>query len=181
MPVSEETYRRLALEEPNQWELRCGHLHEKPGMTAEHNYLGGELFFALRQELDVTQFHVRLFSGHVRRTAENYFIPDIFVVPIELVRPLRGHREVLEVYDSPLPLVIEIWSPSTGEYDIETKLPEYQRRGDSEIWLIHPFDRTLTAWRRETDGAYRELRFTRGVVRPVALPNVVIDLDTLFD
>lgn len=93
---------------------------------------------------------------------------------------MRG-RPGLEVYEGPLPLVVEVWSPSTGEYDVDTKLPEYQRRGDLEIWRLHPFDRTLIAWRRQPDGSYSESQYTGGTVRPVALPGVAIDLDTLFD
>jgi Uma2 family endonuclease len=58
------------------------------------------------------------------------------------------HSLELEIYDEPLPLVAEVWSPSTGGYDVLAKLPEYRRRGDTEIWLLHPYERTLTAWRR---------------------------------
>ena len=150
-------------------------------MTAEHNEIASELFARLRQQLDRSRFSVRLNMGHVRHTAERYYIPDVFVIPIELVRALRGRRDVLEAYDAPLPLVVEVWSRSTGEYDVKAKLPEYRRRGDLEIWLIHPFDRVLTAWRRQPDGSYTETRYTGGTVQPVALPNVTIDLDTLFD
>lgn len=96
------------------------------------------------------------------------------------MRPLRGRRDVLEAYGAPLPLVVEVWSPSAGEYNVDSKLPEYRRRGDIEIWRIHPFDRTLTAWRRQRDGSYTEAHYT-AVVHPVALPNVAIDLDTLFN
>ena len=181
MPISEQTFIQLALEDPNQWELHCGELHQKPGMTAEHNYVAWKLSFRLGQQLDDTQFHIRVGMGHVRRSPENYYIPDVLVIPIELVRPLRGRSNVLEAYDAPLPLVVEVWSPSTGDYDVDSKLPEYQRRGDLEIWRIHPFDRTLTAWRRQPDGTYAESQFSRGSVQPVALPNVTIDLDTLFD
>jgi hypothetical protein len=46
---------------------------------------------------------------------------------------------------------------------------------------IHPFDRTLTAWRRQPDGSYTESYYSGGSVQPVALPGVAIDLDTLFD
>ncbi len=77
--------------------------------------------------------------------------------------------------------MVEVWSPATGEYDINAKLPEYQRRGDLEIWRIHPYDRTLTAWRQQPDGSYVESLYTGGTVRPVALPNVAIDLDALFE
>ena len=181
MPVSERTYLQLALEDPNQWELHCGHLRRKPGMTYEHNRVASRLFFRLRQQLDEERFDVRLGMGHLRRSAESYYIPDVSVIPMELTRPLRGRPDVLEAYDAPLPLVVEVWSPSTGEYDVDSKVPEYQRRGDLEIWRIHPFDRTLTAWRRQPDGSYAESHYTGGTVQPVALPNVTIDLDTLFD
>ncbi len=181
MPVSEQTYLQLALEDPNQWELHCGYLRRKPSMTAEHNQIAWELSFRLGQQLDRNLFTVRLGMGHVRRSPESYYIPDVFVIPVELVRPLRGLYNVLEAYDAPLPLVVEVWSPSTGDYDVDSKLPEYQRRGDLEIWRIHPFDRTLIAWRRQPDGSYAESHYAGGIVRPIALPGVAIDIDTLFD
>ena len=181
VPVSERTFQQLALEEPNQWELVCGRLRRKPAMTWEHNDVGQELAGRLWQQLDRKQFRVRHNAGHVKRTAENYFIPDVFVIPMELTGPLRGRPDVLEAYDAPLPLVVEVWSPSTGDYDVDTKIPEYQRRSDLEIWRIHPFDRSLTAWKREPDGSYTETLYTGGSVQPVALPGVTVDLDTLFD
>jgi Uma2 family endonuclease len=181
MPVSEQTFLQLALEDPGQWELHCGILRRKPGMTAEHNYVASKLYFRIRLQLSEDQFDVRLNMGHVRRSSQSYYIPDIFVIPIDLLRPLRGRRDVLEAYTDPLPLVVEVWSPSTGDFDVESKLPEYQRRGDREIWRVHPFDRTLTAWRRQTDGSYTETTYAGGTVQPVALPNVTIDLDTLFE
>ena len=86
----------------------------------------------------------------------------------------------LDAYADPLPLVIEIWSPSTGGYDINEKLPDYQRRGDLEIWRVHPYERTLTAWRRRPDGIYTESVYRGGIVHPESLPGVAIDLDALF-
>jgi Uma2 family endonuclease len=74
-----------------------------------------------------------------------------------------------------------VWSRSTGRYDVTDKLAEYQRRGDVEIWLIHPCERTLTAWRRRHDGGYDQMVITEGIVRPTALPGVAIDLATLFE
>ena len=181
MPVSEKTFRKLALEDPNQWELHYGNLERKPGLTADHNeiavYLGGQLI----QQLDRKVYRVRTSMGQVRRTSENYYIPDVYVVPTELMLAQRGTRR-LEVYEAPLPLVVEVWSPSTGLYDVDSKLPEYQRRGDLEIWRIHPYERTLTAWRRQPDGSYgEETRDARGTIQPIALPDVRIDLDVLFD
>jgi Uma2 family endonuclease len=181
MTVSEATYLQKALEEVDaRWELVCGQLRQKPDMTADHNNVMGDLTFSLMRQLDRAQFRVRQNSGRVRRGAENYFIPDVFVVPRAEELLQRGTRG-LEYYAVPLPLVVEVWSPSTGTYDIETKLVEYQRRGDLEIWRIHPYDRTLTAWVRQADGSYAETLYTGGQVRPTALPSVVIDLETRFE
>jgi Uma2 family endonuclease len=78
-------------------------------------------------------------------------------------------------------LVVEVWSRSTGEYDVEEKLAAYQQRGDLEIWRIHPYERTLTAWRRLPDGSYDETIHQEGVVSVAALPGVEINLTALFD
>ena len=180
MPVSEATFLKRALEEPDeQWELHCGNLRRKPGMTAQHNRTMSRLFGSLLQQLDQQEFDVRGNAGHVRRSPEHYYIPDIAVIPVALVEP-QLDRRALEVYADPLPLVVEIWSPSTGDYDIREKVVEYQHRGDLEIWRIHPYDRTLTAWRRQTDGSYTESTYTSGAVHPASLPGVSVDLDALF-
>jgi Uma2 family endonuclease len=91
----------------------------------------------------------------------------------------RGPGEI-ESYPEPLPFVSEVWSPSTGGYDQSVKLREYKERGDAEIWLIHPYDRTVTAWRKQPDGSYAEAVYTSGVIQPVALPGVSIEFDALF-
>lgn len=181
MPISEAAYRKLALEEVDeQWELHCGVPRRKPGMTAEHNRTAVRLTVELSQQLDRREFDVRCNAGRVRASPQSYYIPDVAVIPIALVQPQLGTR-ALEVYETPLPLVVEIWSPSTGDYDIREKLVEYQRRGDLEIWRIHPFEVTLTAWRRQPDGSYAETTYSTGVVQPVSLPGVTIDFDRLFE
>jgi Uma2 family endonuclease len=105
----------------------------------------------------------------------------VAVVPRRLERQLLAVPSTFEVYDEPLPLVVEIRSPSTGDYDVEEKLAEYRRRGDLEVWRLHPYERTLTAWRRQPDGSYAETLYRGGIVRPQSLPGVSIDLDALFD
>ncbi len=116
----------------------------------------------------------------MRRSETQYYIPDLIVVPAELASRLFAKERTTEMYREPLPLVVEVWSPSTGRLDIEEKLPEYRRRGDLEIWRIHPDERTLTAWVRQPDGSYQETQYRGGIVRPAALPNVSIDLDAFF-
>lgn len=180
MPVSEETFRQVALEDPEgHWELYCGDLRRKPGMSIEHNRLMSQLHYHLMRQLDHSQFDVRSNAGHVHISERGYYIPDVLVIPVELQESLWGTRQ-LEWYSASLPLVVEIWSPSTGEYDVEAKLREYQQRGDLEIWRLHPYDKTLTSWRRQLNGSYVEAVYTGGVVELAALPGVTIDLDALF-
>ncbi len=182
MVLSQQTYERLALEDPDgQWELHGGRPQEKPAMTWEHNETMVLLGHFLMQQLDRDVFRVRINAGRVRRSSLNVYIPDVMVIPTAYGEGLRNRPDTLEVFDGPLPLVVEVWSPSTGGYDVDAKLPEYQRRGDAEIWRIHPYDRTLTAWRRQPDGTYEETIFRDGIVHPTALPHVAIDLDALFD
>ena len=179
MPVSEATYRRVALEDDEQWELVCGRLRKKPLMTTEHQGIAREMVHSLFLQMDWDEY---IFGQDikVRTSSGSYFIPDVTVVPRAFERRLREQPGTFEVYDVPLPLVVEVWSPSTGDYDVDEKLSEYRRRGDLEIWRIHPYEHTLIAWVRQPDGSYDETLYTSGVVRLTALPNVTVDLNRLF-
>ena len=94
------------------------------------------------------------------------------------MRPMS--LEELDLYHDPVPLVVEIWSPSTGPYDAAEKLPGYQTRGDAEIWWLYLPDRSLTRWVRRPDGGYDEQTLHGGVVEPAVLPGVRFDLDALL-
>lgn len=96
------------------------------------------------------------------------------------VRRLQATPGNFEVYEQPMPLVVEVWSPSTGGYEIETKLLEYQQRGDLDVWRIHPYERTLIAWRRRADGTYAESLYSGGMIEPAFLPSVRIEFESLF-
>jgi Uma2 family endonuclease len=177
--VTEETYRRLALGN-TRLELHRGQLREKPGMSVEHGSVEDNLLAQLYGQLDRSKYRLRANFAKLRRSSDTYYIPDVTVIPAALVQALFESPRSLDAYPDPLPLVVEIWSPSTGDYDIHAKLPDYQHRGDREIWYIHPYERTLTAWRREPDGTYVETVFRDGLVQPSSLPGVAIDLAALF-
>jgi Uma2 family endonuclease len=181
MPISEQTFRQVALEDPEgHWELDCGKLRQKPDMSARHNdvmvYIGGQLI----AQLDRRQFRVRVNSGHVARRPASYYIPDVEVIPTALFRAQEESHD-LETYEEPLPFVVEVWSPSTGQYDVDSKLPEYQRRGDLEIWRVHPYDRSVRAWIRQADGSYVERLYSGGIAELSALSGIAINIDALFD
>ena len=182
MPVSLETYERVALEDDDTtWELVCGRLRAKPIMTVEHNDAARNLAYQLMMQLSRATYTVSIDQTHLRISNGNTYVPDVVVIPRAIVRRLRARPGTFEVYNEPMPLVVEVWSPSTGVYDVAEKLREYQLRGDAEIWRLHPYERTLTAWRRQADGSYSERVYTAGTVEPMALPGVMIVLAELFD
>jgi Uma2 family endonuclease len=179
--MSEQVYREFALtEQAKQIELVRGHLREKPPMSAEHGDVMMLLGMLLSNQLDRNEYRVRINFARARVSSSTYYIPDITVIPAEFVRALRERPGSLDAYSQPLPLVVEIWSPSTGGYDIKEKLPDYQSRGDLEIWYIHPLQRTLTAWRRRPDGGYSETTYYGGIVRHESLTEVSIAVEELF-
>ena len=178
--LSEAAYERFVLSGVDgAWELHDGRLVEKPRMTFEHGELVVLLGHLLLGQLNRDDYRV-VSELRVRRPAATILIPDLMVVPTAYREEFGGRPGTLAIFADPLPLVVEIWSTSTGGYDVDAKLPIYQQRGDQEIWLIHPYERTLTAWTRRPDESYVETVYRKGVVRPVALPDVAIDLETLF-
>ena len=68
----------------------------------------------------------------------------------------------------------------TRYYDVREKLADYQERSDYEIWYIHPRERTLTAWRRKSDGSHAKTVFRSGLILPEMVAGAVIDIDALF-
>ncbi|MGH2610849.1 MAG: Uma2 family endonuclease [Tepidiformaceae bacterium] len=180
MAVSPATYEQLALEDDDtKWELVCGQLRAKPPMTHAHNSVARWLQFQLQAQLPFERFEVSQDSTRVLLPNGTYYVPDVVVIPHHLVAARIPDRQ-LEAYREPLPLIVEVWSRTTGSYDVETKLADYQARGDLEIWRIHPYEKTLTTWVRQPDGNYAERLYSDGFVRCPALPGVRIDLDALF-
>lgn len=177
--MSDEQYQQFVLAQPDrQWELHNGRLVEKPGVTFRHGQIPMLLGHFLLSQLDRDAYQV-VSELRVRRSSATVFMSDLMVVPTAYSEEIRD-QPVLAIFSDPLPLVVEVWSPSTGDYDVDAKVPVYQQRGDLEIWRIHPYERTLTAWRRQPDGSYEATIHRGGIVTPVALPGVEIDLDELF-
>ena len=178
--ITEAEYRELALRDSDRnWELWDGVPIARQPMSAKHNDAVIMVGYWLLDQLDWAVYMVRVEGPKVRVDQGNYYVPDVAVVPVAYEAGLKPHE--LEVYTDPLPLVVEVWSPSTGNYDVGAKLRGYQQRGDAEIWSIHPYERTLIAWRRQPDGSYLEAIYHGGTVEVVSLPGVAIDLDALLD
>jgi Uma2 family endonuclease len=180
--ISEQEFRELALNDPDHlWELWDGMPREKPLMSMKHDNVSFYLALAIANQLDRGVFRVNVNGGKTRRSSRNYFIPDVVVIPAALQIPYEDDPRAFNAFAEPLPLVVEVWSRTTGAYDFATKLQAYRARGDAEIWFIHPYERTLTTWRRQPNGSYVEEAFRGGTVAVASLPGVSIDLDALLE
>ena len=180
--LGDQEYRELALNDTDhRWELWDGVIVEKPLMSMRHDDLAFQLGHALQNQLDPFAFRVNVNGGKTRYSARNYYIPDVVVIPAGLVLPFLDDPRSFNAFAEPLPLVVEIWSRTTGDYDMAAKLPIYRERGDLEIWYIHPYERTLAAWRRQPDGSYTQELYRGGIIPVASLPGVEIDLDALLD
>ena len=109
-------------------------------MSFGHNRVLRKLGRLLYQQLDPAEFDLSINASRVHQPDEISYIPDLAVIPIALAEAFRERWDTLEVYRDPLPLVVEVWSPTTGAYDIEAKILGYQARGDREIWRVQPFN-----------------------------------------
>jgi Uma2 family endonuclease len=175
--ISEQEFRELVLSDEDRfWELWDGVPVEKPAMSFLHNGVSFYLGATVANQLDWREYRVTVQGDRARVAPRSFFIPDVMVIPAAYQEPLEPLD--LGLYADPLPFVAEIWSPSTGRYDIAAKLPRYRERGDLEIWYVHPYERTVTVWRRQADGSDTEDVYTEGIVAILSLPGVVIDLDT---
>jgi Uma2 family endonuclease len=180
--MSEQQYRDLALADAHhRWELWDGVPREKPLMSMKHEDVATYLGVTLANQLDRRVFRVNVNGGRARLSERNFYIPDVVVIPAEYKRPFEEDPRAFNAFTQPLPLVVEVWSPSTGDYDFTAKLQGYRQRGDEEIWFIQPYERTLTRWLRQEDGNYVQETFRGGTVTVFSLPGVVVDLDVLLD
>jgi Uma2 family endonuclease len=179
--ISEQEYRELALNDPDRsWELWDGVPREKPLMSMKHEDVSFLLGYMLQGQLDWRMHRVNVNGCRLRVSPVNYFIPDVAVIPAAYKVPFEDDPRALNAFADPLPLVIEVWSRTTGAYDFATKLRAYRARGDVEIWFIHPYECTLTTWHRQPDGGYVEETYRGGPVPVASLPGVSIDLDALL-
>ena len=130
------------------------YVREPPSPSRTHQELVGALYYELCRALEgrsvcvyVAPFDVRLpKSDESDDKIETVIQPDVFIVCDREKTDERGVRGAPD-------WLAEVLSPSTASYDQSVKIPLYERAGVSEVWLIHPTDRTLAIYRLE-DGRY---------------------------
>lgn len=111
-----------------RYELIDGILLVSPAPSNAHQLALTELLVLLRQ---ACLTGMRLMPGPgVRMSSSTELVPDLVVCRFEHVGGVR-------LTDPPL-LVVEVQSPSTGLFDLNTKKAVYERFGIASYWIVVP-------------------------------------------
>ena len=124
-----------ALSEGTHAELINGKLYLLATPTRIHQFLVGELFFAIKSHIRenngschvyASPFAVRLFEDD-----STYVEPDLAIICNKDKLTERGCNGAPDI-------TIEIVSPGNANHDYVTKLAKYQQAGVREYWIINP-------------------------------------------
>ena len=130
-----------ALSEGTHAELINGKLYLLAAPTRIHQFLVGELHFAIKSHVRqnkggchvyTSPFAVRLFADD-----STYVEPDVAVICSKDKLTEQGCNGAPDI-------AIEIVSPGNANHDYVTKLAKYQRAGVREYWIVNPeIEKTL--------------------------------------
>lgn len=159
-------------EDGKRREVVAGELHVSAAPSTRHQRIVGELFFLIRSYLQSDS----VVSVYVAPT-EVMFDPLDTVQPDLCVLLDNSAAEVGDKRISGAPdWVLEVLSPSSRDYDLNTKRKLYARYG-VVYWVIDPVYETITAW--DAEG---ERRFLKGQTVGVSiLPGFRLDVSALFE
>jgi Uma2 family endonuclease len=136
-----------------RYELIDGMLHVSPAPGDRHQRMVLQLAMRLEQVCpDDLLVYVAPFA--VQPAHDTEVQPDVLVARDE------------DVTEKNLPvapvLAVEILSPSTTLYDLNTKKAVYERMGVPDYWIIDPLDPRLTAFQLDETGRYQLIADVKG-------------------
>ncbi|HEX7183943.1 MAG TPA: Uma2 family endonuclease [Thermoanaerobaculia bacterium] len=167
--VREEEFYALAGED-GDWEYLDGRLVMSPASDL-HEDLFRFLMTLLSVVVDARGAGVVRGSRYPMRLDERWSPePDLL-----FVREERRHLLAAQRLEGPADFVIEIASESDPQFEIREKIPRYLQAAVPEIWLVHPFDRTVYLW---IDGQARSL--SSGRLESKVVPGFWIEVDWLW-
>lgn len=165
------------------WELINGKAYNmSPAPTALHQFVVGELHFALRTHFQnkscfvfVAPFDVFFSESDRYDTPDHVTQPDLSVVCSKKQISKNGCQ------GAPT-MIIEVLSPSTALKDFNEKFNLYQKYGVLEYWIVDPGNRTVHVYTLQ-DGAYqvRDLYMEQDNVRSNVFKDFQISLGKLFN
>ena len=172
-PLKYMTYEEFLIIEQQEginYEFIDGAVMMSPRPAGAHQMISGNLFAELRSILRgkgcVPLLEMDLILD------ENNFIPDLMIICDD------AKIDELKNYNKPPKIVIEIVSPASTSRDCFTKRLKYEKLGVDEYWIVHPEEKCIDLF------YYAESiheHYCEEVVKSIVLPDVVIELEKIFD
>lgn len=173
----------LTMPENRFEEILHGESRIMPPPTSAHVFLIEELAEILRPQLDRAQYKV-LEAGAglgIERVPLTYRIPDLMVFRQDVLRQEWARKSPADPYIWAVPeLIVECLSPANRKGDVQELLDNYAQIAVPEVWLLNPKTPRFTSYRYESGAMHEFQTAGTGVVHPLLLPKVSVDLASLW-
>ena len=174
----------LTMPENRFEEIVHGESRIMPPAIKKHVYLIEELTIILRAQLNPREYRVTAAGAGlgVERIPLTYRVPDLMVFRAEAIRQDSAETAGNDPYIWTAPeLIVECLSPSNRKGSIQELLADYARIAVPEVWLLDPKLPQFTSYRYESGALKQWLATGSGLVTPLLLPNVTVDLTHLWE
>lgn len=175
-PVTYETYASLP-DDGRRYEVLEGALEAmSPSPTANHQSVGGQLFFLFKQRCK-SDYLVFVAPLDVILSRTNVLQPDLL-----LIHRSRADIVTKRGVEGAPDLVVEVLSPSSRARDKVRKMKIYAKHGVPEYWVVDINSQTLERHVLNDNGGYEltELFESGDTVTSDKLPCASFPLDELF-
>lgn len=160
-----------------RYEIIDGDLHMTPAPLTRHQKILGNIFRKLWDFVTERKLGEVLFAPvDVVLSQEDIVQPDILFISRDRLGILTEKN-----VQGPPDLLIEILSPSTKNWDQETKRKLYERYGVREYWIVDPDAQTIEILQMTDDGFKTYRVFSRGThVRSPLLEGFTFLVEEIF-
>ncbi|MEC0238697.1 Uma2 family endonuclease [Paenibacillus dokdonensis] len=164
------------------WELINGRAYNmSPAPTSLHQFIGGELYFALRTFFQNRNCYVFVAPFDVFFSErDNYTSPDHVTRPDLSVVCSKDQISKSCCHGAPT-LIVEVLSSSTALKDFNEKFNLYQNYGVQEYWIVDPGNQTVHVYALQ-NGTYsvRELYMEAEKIQSVLFEGLQVSMNRLF-
>jgi Uma2 family endonuclease len=173
--ITLEEYRALP-DDGNRYEWIEGELYVTAAPTLDHQDVLAAIYKRLLPETEGKNRGRLYFApSEVRLPTGDVVQPDLVYLRRE--HRHRRHREaIIGVPD----LVVEVLSPSTREVDLGVKLRRFEAAGIPEYWIAEVRQPRLRIFVLH-ESRYVEVQAENGRLRSSVIPDLVVDVEALYD
>jgi Uma2 family endonuclease len=160
-----------------RYQLIDGELFMAPAPNRNHQFICGELEYALRNYLEQNPVGVLYHAPFdVQLTDTTVVQPDIAYFSNQRLSYLTDHGA-----EGAPDLVVEVLSPKTAQLDVGVKREIYARTGVLELWIVEPETRVIKIYRlAENSQTPAETLSAQQTLTSQLLPGLSIDLARIF-